>query len=47
MEPAPGENMKLNYMYEMNTRQIQEVARKTDVVFFLWAPRKSIPSIFP
>ncbi len=30
--------MKLNYMYEMNTRQIQEVARKTDIAFLPVGP---------
>ena len=38
MELAAGGNMKLNYMYEMNTRQIQELARKTDIVFFPVGP---------
>lgn len=30
--------MKLNYMYDMNTRQIQEIARKTDIVFLPVGP---------
>ena len=30
--------MKLNYMYEMNTRQIQELARKTDIAFLPVGP---------
>ena len=30
--------MKLNYMYELNTRQIQELARKTDIAFLPVGP---------
>ena len=33
-----GVNMKLNYMYEMNTRQIRDVAQRTDIAFLPIGP---------